>query len=168
MLKYRENIFVFHDVWNTYHGKWLNSIYVHQPRTNIWHLLCRVKIYSIFHSKRKSNFHLILQSRKTVQIVYQYLNLLYVIERSSKHDAFWFVRGGVGPRVFIRLPSILMFFLFCIIVKHKNTFPVVTIWNPGKKATNERASGYDIPVAFSFSSVSSKTETINGHGLECG
>jgi hypothetical protein len=29
--------------------------------------------------------------------------------------------------ILIRLPSVLMFFLFCVIVKHKNTFPDTTI-----------------------------------------
>jgi hypothetical protein len=60
---------------------------------------------------------------------------------------------GRSPRVLIRLPSVLMFFLFCIIVKHKNTFPVVTIWNPGKKVTYEQASECDISVTFIFSAV---------------
>jgi hypothetical protein len=40
---------------------------------------------------------------------------------------------GRSPRVLIRLPSVLMLFLFCIIVKHKNTLSVVKIWHPRKK-----------------------------------
>jgi hypothetical protein len=35
-----------------------------------------------------------------------------------------------------------MFFLFCIIGKNKNTFPVV----PEKKVTNKQASKYDISI----------------------
>jgi hypothetical protein len=41
---------------------------------------------------------------------------------------------------------------------------------PQKKVTNERASEYDISVAFPFSAVTivnrSKNEPINGHALE--
>jgi hypothetical protein len=40
---------------------------------------------------------------------------------------------------------------------------------PLKKGNNERASEYDISVAFPFSAaVLSKKEPINGHALECG
>jgi hypothetical protein len=35
--------------------------------------------------------------------------------------------GVWAEPVVIKLPSVLMFFLFCIIVEHKNTFPFVTI-----------------------------------------
>jgi hypothetical protein len=60
--------------------------------------------------------------------------------------------GNLICTVLIRFLSVLMFFIFCIIVKHKNTFPVVTIWNPGKKEPmNEHL--YDISVSFPFSAV---------------
>jgi hypothetical protein len=59
---------------------------------------------------------------------------------------------GRNPRLLIKLPIVLMFFLFCIIVKHKNTLPVVAIWNP-RKVTCEQASEYDMSVAFPFSAV---------------
>jgi hypothetical protein len=43
---------------------------------------------------------------------------------------------------------------------------------PREKVTNERASEYDISVAFPFSSVKicklQQNEPINGHALECG
>jgi hypothetical protein len=60
-------------------------------------------------------------------------SIKYVIERASKHKGYLMCTRGHSPQVLIRLPSVLMFFFFCIIVQHKNTFPVVTIWNPGKK-----------------------------------
>jgi hypothetical protein len=43
---------------------------------------------------------------------------------------------------------------------------------PQKKGTNERASEYDISVAFPFSAITvsklKQNEPINGHALECG
>jgi hypothetical protein len=73
------------------------------------------------------------------------LNEKYVIKRASKQEAIWFVRV-----ILIRLPSVFMFFLFCIIVKRK-----IRCHNmkPRKKVTNERESEYDISVAFPFSAV---------------
>jgi hypothetical protein len=55
---------------------------------------------------------------------------------------------GVALQILIRLPSVLIFFLFCSIVKHKNTY-----LKPREKVANERASEYDIYVDFPFSSV---------------
>jgi hypothetical protein len=74
---------------------------------------------------------------------------VYVIERASKYDAILFVRG----LTLFRLPSILMFFLFCIIgKKKKTTFPVQqkirnrkrSQYETQKKVTNERASEYNL------------------------
>jgi hypothetical protein len=63
-----------------------------------------------------------------------YLSNCQISNRKSIETRGYLVcTRGRSPRVLIRMPSVLMFFLFCIIVKHKNTFPVVTIWNPGKK-----------------------------------
>jgi hypothetical protein len=53
--------------------------------------------------------------------------------KSIETQGYLICTSGRSTRVLIRLPSVLMFFLFCIIVKHKNTFPVVTLWNPGEK-----------------------------------
>jgi hypothetical protein len=79
---------------------------------------------------------------------------------------------GRSPRVLIRLSSVLMIFLFCIIVQHKNTFPVVTIWNPGKKEPmNEHLNMIFLSLSFSLPSQyvnPSKNQPINGHALECG
>jgi hypothetical protein len=57
---------------------------------------------------------------------------------------------GRSPWVLIRLSSVLMFFLFCIIVKH---VPCCHNMKLREKVTNERVSEYDISVAFPFSSV---------------
>jgi hypothetical protein len=56
--------------------------------------------------------------------------ILQVIERTPKHEDIW-------------LPSVLMFFLFCIIGKNK-TFPCCHNMRPQKKAANERVSECDI------------------------
>jgi hypothetical protein len=76
--------------------------------------------------------------------VWTFVTLLQLLLCSSfvKHR-----NTRLRPLVQIRLPSVLMFLIFCI------TFPVVvTIWNPRKK-TNDRASEYDIYIAFPFSVV---------------
>jgi hypothetical protein len=75
-------------------------------------------------------------------------------------------------RILIRLSSVLMLFLFCVIVKHKNTFPVVTIWNSGKKEPmNKHLNMIFLSLFLSLTSQyvnPSKNEPINGHALECG
>jgi hypothetical protein len=91
----------------------------------------------------------------------------YVIERASKHEANWFVRRGVAPeyksdcRVF-----------WCSLVKNKNTFPDITIWNPRKKEPmNEHLNMILLSLSLSPSSqyVNPKqNEPIHGHALQCG
>jgi hypothetical protein len=66
--------------------------------------------------------------------------MIQVIEKAQKHDAM--------PLVQIRLPSALMFFLFCIIGKNKNTLRVVTKKN-SRKGANERTSEFDCSIVIS-------------------
>jgi hypothetical protein len=59
---------------------------------------------------------------------------------------------GCSPRLLIRLPSVLMYFLFCIIVKYK-TRSLLSQYEAPEKVTNGRASECDISIAFPFPAV---------------
>jgi hypothetical protein len=86
------------------------------------------------------------------------ISRLVVLQKvASKYKAIWFEQlqqGGVAPpSIIIRLPSVLMFLLFCIIVKQKHV-PCCHNMNPQKKITDEWASEYVISISFPFPAVS--------------
>jgi hypothetical protein len=71
-------------------------------------------------------------------------NIYLVIERVSKHEVILFVQMN-------QIAECLIFFLFCITVKHQ-TRSLLSQYETPEKETNERTTEYDISIAFfSFS-----------------
>jgi hypothetical protein len=70
---------------------------------------------------------------------------------STETRGYLICTRGRSPPNINQIAECFGVFLFCIIVKHKNTFPVVTILNPGKKLPmNEHLNMTLLPLSLSL------------------